>query len=783
MGSESNVTDAERRILQAAATGEWIGLGKGNKQTDDPANAAHWSRYRTVHAEFLIELLTGRHAQRSGPLWAVRLSGARIVGSLDLAYASIKCPMLLHFCYFEDPVYLTRADAPLISLAGCHTPRIDASSLTTARDLVLTDVHCSQILLIGARIGGNVDLSGAILTGDDGVALVGDQMVAEQSLFCREGFSSHGEVRLHNARIGGQIDLDRAKLTNVGGRALGGSQLTIERGMSGRRLSVRGELLISSSRIGGNLDFDGAELVNPGKGALVAEQVKIVGNMSCGYGFSADGQVRLAGAEIGGQLDLSAATVTNPQGISLEASGLRVGQGMLCRDRFVAEGEVVVSGARIDQAFDLRGARLSNKGGMALQAESLTVGGGMYCEDGFSADGELRLLGAHIDGNLQFREARLTNPGGRALYAGRLTVGSQLLCYGGFQAEGEVHLDSASIGGWLNLEGARLANPTALALAADLITVKQSLNCGGGFSATGEVRLQGAQIGNQFNLGGATLNNTEGPALNAQGIIVDKDMFCRKGFSATGQVILTGARIGGVLDFTEARISGHDGIAIDLQIAKADTLILRPDECRNGAVNLHHARVSLLDDDNANWPTELVLNDFVYERIRNEEVRVGVRLAWLRRNQDGYAPQLYEQLATTYRKAGAEEEARRVAIAKHWSRRRQLNLVGKAWNWLLYVTVGYGYRTWLAALWLAALVGAGWWIFGHADMTQVGATGPTFNAVAYTVDVLLPIVDLGQQAAWLPNGPAQYWSWALIGAGWVLTTAVVAGLASVFKKV
>lgn len=43
-------------------------------------------------------------------------------------------------------------------------------------------------------------------------------------------------------------------------------------------------------------------------------------------------------------------------------------------------------------------------------------------------------------------------------------------------------------------------------------------------------------------------------------------------------------------------------------------------------------------------------------------------------------------------------------------------------------------------------------------------------------------MDLGQKSAWEPQGNALYWSWALTGAGWVLTTAVVAGLTGILKR-
>jgi hypothetical protein len=46
------------------------------------------------------------------------------------------------------------------------------------------------------------------------------------------------------------------------------------------------------------------------------------------------------------------------------------------------------------------------------------------------------------------------------------------------------------------------------------------------------------------------------------------------------------------------------------------------------------------------------------------------------------------------------EAARRVLITKQWRRRRARNPAGKLWNWLLYLSVGYGYHIWLA--------GCGW---------------------------------------------------------------------------
>jgi hypothetical protein len=59
--------------------------------------------------------------------------------------------------------------------------------------------------------------------------------------------------------------------------------------------------------------------------------------------------------------------------------------------------------------------------------------------------------------------------------------------------------------------------------------------------------------------------------------------------------------------------------------------------------------------------------------------------------------------------------------------------------------------------------------------------GP-LRASTATLDVLLPAVDLGQQGAWIPQGAALGWSWAPTGAGWVQTTAVIAGLTRILKR-
>jgi hypothetical protein len=460
----------------------------------------------------------------------------------------------------------------------------------------------------------------------------------------------------------------------------------------------------------------------------------------------------------------------------LAAGGLRTTGDLMLDEKFTAEEEILLRGARIGRSLSLSQSHIAG-----LCADRLTVEGSMSFQDA-SVRGEIRLLGARIGGQLVFDGARLVNPGGIALAANRLNVADDIFCTRGFTAQGEVILSGAHVGGQINLDGASLANPEGLALRADRLAVDDNLFCECGFTAEGEVSLLGARIGGQLVLNSATLTNTGGRALTAEGLTVGEGMFCGNGFRADGEVRLHDARINGVLDFNGASLTNPGGIALQMDHAQAATMALLPAHRPEGRVILTNAQAGSLVDNPDTWPTMLSLRGFVYDRLENADaICVGQRLDWLRRNEDGYAPQIYDQLATAYRYSGDRSASRKVEIAKQRRCRSALNPL----NWLWFLTVGYGYRTWWAGIWLAALVTIGTIIFGRAypaHMIAVRTHPPAFHAVGYALDTLLPIVDLGEKSAWQPQGTALYWSWGMTLAGWTLTTAVVAGLTGVLKR-
>jgi hypothetical protein len=421
----------------------------------------------------------------------------------------------------------------------------------------------------------------------------------------------------------------------------------------------------------------------------------------------------------------------------------------------------------------------------ALTADRLRTTANLELNHGFAARGEIRLTGAHIGGNLDLSGATLADRGGYALFADLLTVDLNMTYVDRFTAQGEVRLGGAHICGQIDLSGAHLANPGGRALFADGLVVDLRVACRDGFTACGEVRLPGTRIGGQLNLSGASLTNPGGLALFANQLIVGHSMVCEAGFVAHGAVSLARANIGGILRLTGACLTNPGGVALDLEESHLAALTLRPAQRPDGIVNLTNARVGRFRDEPDSWPATLHLRGFVYDTLENDQVSVRERLRWLTLHPGTYTPQLYNQLATAYRRTGQEEAARAVGIAKQRRRRAALKPAGKLLNWLLYVTVGYGYRTWLAGIWLAGLIAVGTWVFSHAypaDFTPASTHPGAFDPLAYTLDVLVPVVNLGRQNAWQPQGPALYWSWVMTGAGWVLTTTVVAGLTGILKR-
>jgi hypothetical protein len=201
----------------------------------------------------------------------------------------------------------------------------------------------------------------------------------------------------------------------------------------------------------------------------------------------------------------------------------------------------------------------------------------------------------------------------------------------------------------------RLSGSRVPAIHARQLLTRGDLRFDEGFNGSGEVDLVGAHIGGQLVCTGGQFSNPNGYALNADSFSVEGHMYCGEGFSASGEVRMLGAHINGILDCTGGQFSNSGGSALKLGRATVSGALRMESAVLEGILDLTAAKTSSYHDNQTFWPQKLRLDGFVYDAIEGATAKE--RLQWLRRNEKGYSPQIYDQLASVYRRTGHDEDA------------------------------------------------------------------------------------------------------------------------------
>jgi hypothetical protein len=407
----------------------------------------------------------------------------------------------------------------------------------------------------------------------------------------------------------------------------------------------------------------------------------------------------------------------------------------------------------------------------------------------------IQLTGAHITGALEVEHADITAPislfecrfdepisffGSRLrrlnlhgstmpeLMAANITVNASLglaRC----RSSGVVIVGNTRINGSLILDGAQLSGLSSISLR-----VSSDVLARDGFTCRGQVRLDSAEIAGSLRFEGASLDNPGGTALSVLDGRVGANAHLCEGFTANGAVELGSATVTSRLCLEGATLAGTTGTALGCRHLTTRELVLLPTRAPDGVIDLSHARLGLLRDDPATWPPALHLDGLTYEALSVPDHRAD-RLRWLRLDPHGFRPQAYTQLAQVYRSAGRDDDARTVLLAGERDRLNTLAWPGRLWGHLQDLTVGFGYRPVRAAAWLVALLVLGTTVFGlYPPRPADPGTEPEFVPFIYTLDLVLPLVDFGQQSAFHPRGATIWLAYALIVAGLLFVTTIAA---------
>jgi hypothetical protein len=383
------------------------------------------------------------------------------------------------------------------------------------------------------------------------------------------------------------------------------------------------------------------------------------------------------------------------------------------------------------------------------------------------------LYGAH------FRQLNLSGSRLPALDAATVRVAG-VLRITDCRIPGEVRLGGARISGAFFLDRARLGQEAGDEEDRDAILQLNHATVGGDvwgpeLTVQGQVRLTGATVGGAVNLNDADLSAPGGTALEAENLTVGTNVSAR-GLRTRGRVNLRGSTIPGQLDLTYARLCNPGGVALRASSCTIGELWLRKAAPIDGSVSLRRSHFDSIYAMPETWPTRVRLNDVTYAALA-PPLPAEERLRLLERDEDGYVPHAYEQLTAAYRRVGDDAAARAVQLAKQRRHRATLSWYAKVWGYVQDATVGYGFRPTRAMAWLVALLALGSLVYGlHHPRPVEPGKAPDFNPVVYTLDLLLPIIDFGQEKAFLPHGGFQWLAYLLIAAGWILATTVVAGV-------
>ncbi|MEN1835773.1 membrane-associated oxidoreductase [Pseudomonas lijiangensis] len=490
-------------------------------------------------------------------------------------------------------------------------------------------------------------------------------------------------------------------------------------------------------------------------------------------------------------------------------------EGALLLTEIVSSAGVNIKNAQVQGPIVLLNSKLDGAGDWAFTTDGATCRSSLFL-DRIEAKGGINLIAMQIGGDLGCNGARIENDQGPALRADRINVQGDVFLRHGFSAIGSVRFLGARISRQFDCAGGCFDGNEGDSIRMDGAVVGGSLFLREGFTAKGSVVLHSLQLQGDMVIDGAMFI-TE---IRAPRVTVGGSLILRKMETPPERVSFLGGRVGSLNDDKESwgeRVNLNGFVYGFIHVNEQ----MRIEE-----------RLAWLDKQHVPKPTEGLLPEFY--------------------------PQPWRQLQKVLEEMGHAEDARQVGI-KFEERLREKGLIGqspKRWPEplrichrrlmiILHAMYGllssYGYRPmlllpWFLGVWLSCAAFY-WWaashqaIFAPSDplvfqnvdykecsppLSPTGNEPPgtanwylcdalpqeytAFSPIAFSLDLLLPLVNLHQEDDWAPvietpkanvfaemlgffTSPkrwVRFVMWFEILAGWgfsLLFVAVVSGLA------
>ncbi|WP_235868355.1 hypothetical protein [Pseudomonas ogarae] len=640
-----------------------------------------------------------------------------------------------------------------------------------------------------ARVGGDFISTFASLDGNNDHALSFIDAVIKGSVILHGGFRARGTIHFMNVRIGSDFICSNASLDGNNNTALCLDKAVI-RGSVFLQMGFTsvGAVRLMGTQIGGQLQCSGASLDGKDGDALSADRVVITDSVLLCEGFKALGTVHFTSAKIGGHLNCSSASLDGKDGEALSVGGAVIKGGVFLQGGFKAVGKVSFNGSQIDGQLNCIGARLDGKDDYALSVDRAEIKGNVLLRERFESIGAVRLTGTQIGGELSFREASLNGKNGDALIVDRSVIKGNVLLNGGFEAVGRVCFLGSQIDGQLDCIEASLDGKDGDALVVEWTVIKGAVLLRK-VQAEGLVAFMATQINGLFDCSGARFDGSGNFVLSVKETRVDGILILRNLPHPLHKASFAGTKVAVLNDDeyawgSDLDLNGfvYNFLDNDAPIRAASRLAWLDKQTLSAAGN-----DGKLGSDSRFRPHPWRHLQYVLKQMGHTEEALEVGLAFERR----------------LRKAGLIGQP-----PGNWCRCGGwlYSAIAKALHSIYGALTGYGYRPmlllgWFLFTWLTC-ASFYWWaaekegvfapsnpiVFQHANYQRCRPdresvwrkqnppivrtvpkefTGPgnwylceelreeytALSPLAFSLDVLLPLVDLHQEKDWAPLIP------------------------------
>jgi hypothetical protein len=341
----------------------------------------------------------------------------------------------------------------------------------------------AAVWLTEGEIGGRIIAVGTVIDTTGDRAIQADRCQVTGDIRLIHGFRANAEVRLIGAQLGGSLDLAGCQLVPRDGRAADLAEATVGGSLflndspshapliNGRlemgRISINGRVLIRRATLNAPAAGVGRHHYNakdPAQRlAIVAQGATIHGELSIDETTSVNGGMTFAGATIDGGVILDGATIHNPYDVALDLTHARVSSKISALDADI-QGTVDLDGAEVAGPLALERLQISSPAvRYCMTAVRAVVHGDVQLADAKvggttpGASGGLSLRGVELRGMFDAEGANFISPGDAAINLHQARISGNLRLCNGFRSVGSVLLNRAVIEGRMRCDGGRFA--------------------------------------------------------------------------------------------------------------------------------------------------------------------------------------------------------------------------------------------------------------------------------------------------------------------------------------